>query len=460
MAIWRVCLDGLKPVLDGNNIFPILEIEKICLEFEQNFVVDLDQQAKEISFEKYQEFCDFLVTSIDRIDKKTKKKYDRYIDFRNPIGVPKSILFYNLNKDQKETLLFIKQNIYSRFVNEFNKGEHTFTGTHYDLLFKDTAYLHDYHGKILTHAEINETLRKIKRFYSKITDTEIIILGAHKEKITIDEATAIRKYLEEYNSKTIDEILPENTFWFQEEELNELLKQSPNLSVNLLKTLLEWIAKNEDNRQIINKLESIKIDDINKINLIIGISSLRNILDIWEKNSNESKEEYWQNILQDNSIILSQLFSYPIVLTKGKAYVGGKDIFNTNGNIVDFLLSNKLTKSSILVEIKTPNTKLIGSKYREGIFNVSQELTGAIIQASIYKDSLLKEFNNLGKKIDFEVFNPLCLVIAGNFQNENMDNEQRRSFEIFRSGLKDVQIITYDELFEKIRILLNLLEGK
>ena len=422
MAIWRVCLDGLKPVLDGNNIFPILEIEKICLEFEQNFVVDLDQQAKEISFEKYQEFCDFLVTSIDRIDKKTKKKYDRYIDFRNPIGVPKSILFYNLNKDQKETLLFIKQNIYSRFVNEFNKGEHTFTGTHYDLLFKDTAYLHDYHGKILTHAEINETLRKIKRFYSKITDTEIIILGAHKEKI------------------------------------NELLKQSPNLSVNLLKTLLEWIAKNEDNRQIINKLESIKIDDINKINLIIGISSLRNILDIWEKNSNESKEEYWQNILQDNSIILSQLFSYPIVLTKGKAYVGGKDIFNTNGNIVDFLLSNKLTKSSILVEIKTPNTKLIGSKYREGIFNVSQELTGAIIQASIYKDSLLKEFNNLGKKIDFEVFNPLCLVIAGNFQNENMDNEQRRSFEIFRSGLKDVQIITYDELFEKIRILLNLLE--
>ena len=51
------------------------------------------------------------------------------------------------------------------------------------------------------------------------------------------------------------------------------------------------------------------------------------------------------------------------------------------------------------------------------------------------------------------------LVIAGNFQKENMNNEQRHSFEIFRSGLKDVQVITYDELFEKVRILLNLLEG-
>ena len=88
------------------------------------------------------------------------------------------------------------------------------------------------------------------------------------------------------------------------------------MSIDLLKTLLEWISKNEDNKQIVNKLESIKIDDINKLNLIIGISSLRNILDIWEFNSEEDKEEYWQNILQDNSIILSQLFSYPVVLTK------------------------------------------------------------------------------------------------------------------------------------------------
>jgi hypothetical protein len=37
--------------------------------------------------------------------------------------------------------------------------------------------------------------------------------------------------------------------------------------------------------------------------------------------------------------------------------------------------------------------------------------------------------------------------------------KQRKSFELFRMGLKDVQVITYDELFGKVEFLVNLLEG-
>ncbi|MFD2937816.1 Shedu immune nuclease family protein [Spirosoma flavum] len=459
MAIWRVNLKGLKAVFIENSAFPYLEIEDISVEFEEKHVIKLEQRSKETLFEKHEEFCDYIIKSIERIDKKTKSDYGIYIDYGT--GQRKDEMFYNLNDVQKDLLSNIKRKIYSRFVNESNQGKSIYTGIHFDRLFKDTAFLHDYHGKILSHSDINEVLRDIKRFYSKVSDTEITVISADKEKITLEEALAINRFTREKNKENTEENSFSDTFWFEADELNKLLKESPNLSVDLLRTLLEWISKNENNKQIVNKLESININDINKLNLIIGISSLRNILEIWECTSEEDKEEYWQNILQDNSIILSQLFSYPVVLTKGKAYVGGKGIFNTNGNIVDFLLSNKLTRNSVLVEIKTPLTKLISTKYREGIFNISQELTGAIIQASMYKDSLLKEFKilNYNTNVDFEVFNPACLVIAGNFQKENMNNEQRHSFEIFRSGLKDVQVITYDELFEKVRILLNLLEG-
>jgi hypothetical protein len=50
-------------------------------------------------------------------------------------------------------------------------------------------------------------------------------------------------------------------------------------------------------------------------------------------------------------------------------------------------------------------------------------------------------------------------VILGNLEEELTSPKQKKSFELFRNGLKDVQIITYDELFKKVEILVNLLEG-
>jgi len=39
------------------------------------------------------------------------------------------------------------------------------------------------------------------------------------------------------------------------------------------------------------------------------------------------------------------------------------------------------------------------------------------------------------------------------------DRRQRKSLELFRMGLKDVRVITYDELFGKVEFLVSLLEG-
>ena len=59
----------------------------------------------------------------------------------------------------------------------------------------------------------------------------------------------------------------------------------------------------------------------------------------------------------------------------------------------------------------------------------------------------------------FEAFDPKCIVIIGNIETELIALKQRKSLELFRMGLKDVQIITYDELFGKVEFLVNLLEG-
>lgn len=74
----------------------------------------------------------------------------------------------------------------------------------------------------------------------------------------------------------------------------------------------------------------------------------------WKSNSNVSKEEFWQTIFAKNAVVLSQLFAYPVILIKDKAYRGRKDLMNISGQIVDFLCKLESTGVAALVEIKTP----------------------------------------------------------------------------------------------------------
>jgi len=41
----------------------------------------------------------------------------------------------------------------------------------------------------------------------------------------------------------------------------------------------------------------------------------------------------------------------------------------------------------------------------------------------------------------------------GNGALELIDDQRRKAFELFRSNSKDVEIVTYDELFRKLEVL-------
>ena len=62
---------------------------------------------------------------------------------------------------------------------------------------------------------------------------------------------------------------------------------------------------------------------------------------------------------------------------------------------------------------------------------------------------------------DMDAFEPTCVVIIGNYSREiNKSSIKKKSLGLFRSHLKDIEIITYDELFGKVQLLVNLLEGE
>lgn len=231
---------------------------------------------------------------------------------------------------------------------------------------------------------------------------------------------------------------------------------------DFLSKLLNWAIQSEHTPQFITRIGKLDIEKLQKLNASIEISSLKSALSFWENNKTNPNEYFWQNYLSKNSFVFSQVFSIPVIVMKAKAYVGGKDIENRGGRLVDYLCKNKITKNTIFIEIKNPQTELLcSSEYRTGVYSISKDISGAIIQVANYRDSLTKEYYTVqGKsKGDFEVFNSPCLVVAGNTERELIDSDKRKSFELFRNGLKDVEIVTFDELFTKVKMLIDLLEG-
>lgn len=263
----------------------------------------------------------------------------------------------------------------------------------------------------------------------------------------------ISKIIEIFTQEEIDPSIYESTLY-------QVLEINQKAGINIVARLFDWIKKTAKVEDVITVIESLNFDDLQRLNTAIGISSLKSVLSIWQLNKENDDEEFWHKTFSQNHFIFAHLFSFPVHFIKDKAYIGGKDFRNRDGNIVDFLYANNLTKNAALIEIKTPKTKLLGLQYRGDVYNVSIELSGSVIQIANYKKSLLQNYTELTKnEAIFNAFNPKSIIIIGNIKSELTDQKKNKSFELFRSGLNDVQVITYDELFGKVQFLIDWFEG-
>jgi len=147
-------------------------------------------------------------------------------------------------------------------------------------------------------------------------------------------------------------------------------------------------------------------------------------------------------------------------IIREQAYVGGKGIDNTGGTVVHYLYHNALTRNAVLIEIKTPETALLTTaEYRNGVYGPSRELGGATQQLLHAGQTLQDNFTQLtrDRPNEFNVFSPRALLIIGHLPAEQ-DAVRRRSFETYRNNVRALEIITFDELLEKVRVLLQVLE--
>lgn len=239
-----------------------------------------------------------------------------------------------------------------------------------------------------------------------------------------------------------------------EKELSAFLASNPEDATRALQRLLRWLSANPA------VAENLAAEELPELNALVGLANLKAVYGIWTRNAKNSDEEFWQKTLTKYSFVLSQLFAYPLVIVSGKAYVGGKQYDNKHGNLADFLAKVTSSAAAVIIEIKTPVTPLLAPEYRQDVYPPSTEVSGALAQVLKYRDSFLLDFSAITREErTFISTEPRCVVIAGCSERDLTDDAKKRSFERFRERLVGVTIVTFDELFTRIRDLIALLES-
>lgn len=229
------------------------------------------------------------------------------------------------------------------------------------------------------------------------------------------------------------------------EELRKYLKDDISIE-----DVLNAIGTGKLNiNQLVNKLNETET------NQIYNTLQAKMINPIFlEDNLENDEEKFWQDLFKQHPNILSTIIPSVVHIIEDQPYFGGKAIDNKGGTIGDFLYKSGTNNVSI-IEIKTPSTDLLGTEYRNDVFCPSKELSGSIIQIRKQKDNLMKEYDHIRRKSlikgkDFDAYDPKSYIIIGN--SSKLNSIELESFELFRNSLKDIEIITFNELIEKLKI--------
>ncbi len=181
-------------------------------------------------------------------------------------------------------------------------------------------------------------------------------------------------------------------------------------------------------------------------------------------------EAVWQGFFEENPWIfgygLTLVACGPIDDGKLERITTGANIFTGAGKRSDAVMRSKGFISSLLFcEIKTHQTRLLaGAPYRvPDVYQVSKDIVGAVaqVQKTAYKAQQLvsgqlhRHFRDDGAPTGIEVstVRPRQVLVIGSLSEFTdggaVNAEKITSFEQYRRSIQDVEVITFDELYER-----------
>lgn len=184
-------------------------------------------------------------------------------------------------------------------------------------------------------------------------------------------------------------------------------------------------------------------------------------------------EQLWQMFFEENQWIFGgALFisaASPIDTGRLERTVVGASVTGP-GKRTDALMRTRGRIGALcFVEIKCHTTKLLQDKpYRPGVWAISDELAGGIAQiqktielAEHSIKRVLQPRDEFGNPVSAEAFliRPRSVVVCGDLKQFRTDagvNQERfASFELFRRQLTSPDVVTFDELLERARMIVE-----
>ena len=189
-------------------------------------------------------------------------------------------------------------------------------------------------------------------------------------------------------------------------------------------------------------------------------------------------EDVWQRFFEANPWIFGCSLAGQFLTAwnheRLEQVVSGSQIGSTMKRVDALMRTAGRVRSMVFAEIKTHSTPLLqktAQPYRSGCWTPSPELSGGVaqVQGSVQRaieqlDDRIPSKDEDGYEIpgDFTyLFQPRSFLVVGNLdeltRGDGADNVDRiRSFEVYRRNLVNPEILTFDELYEKTRWLVDL----
>lgn len=178
-------------------------------------------------------------------------------------------------------------------------------------------------------------------------------------------------------------------------------------------------------------------------------------------------EKVWHHFFSINDWIFGYGLDYRFLeILQKEAHVSPSDVAGRDSDISDFLLG--CSKFTVLVELKRPDTPLFGKdKNRSNAWMLSDDLVAGVSQILEQKASWQvfaetnqsNNFDDKGRVINQKTYDPKSILVVGSLkQFEGDDKEPKiksKTFELFRRDSRNLEIVTYDELYERAKFIVE-----
>jgi hypothetical protein len=180
----------------------------------------------------------------------------------------------------------------------------------------------------------------------------------------------------------------------------------------------------------------------------------------------DQPEKAWQHFFKRNHWIFGFGLDYRFLgILQDEAHLGVEDVAGRDSAVGDFLMG--ASHFTVLVEVKRPDTPMFGiSKNRANSWQLSRDLIDAVSQILEQKASWqIKSEVNAGRNYDTsdkliqqKTIDPKCIMIFGCnelYRDQRERDLKLRTFELFRRDSRNIEIVTYDELFERATFIVR-----